>query len=116
MQATPGVQAASLTQIVPLQGNSWEQGIFPEGVPLDRDNVNSVLFHMISTDHFEVLGIPMLKGRAFNEWDREGAPLVAIIDETMAERFWPGEDPIGKRVTFETGAGASHDDPNPSDE
>jgi putative ABC transport system permease protein len=102
VEVLPGVQSASLTNIVPLGGNSWERGIWPEGVPIERDNVESVLFHMVSPGHFETFRIPIVKGRAFDETDREGGLLAAIIDETMAEKFWPGEDPIGKRVTFES--------------
>ncbi len=98
----PGTRQASLTNIIPLQGNSWERRIWPEGVPTERETGNSVLYHMISPGHFSVLGIPILKGRGFEDRDRDGAPLVAVIDESMAEKFWPGEDPIGKRVTFET--------------
>ena len=102
VQAAPGVSSASLTQIVPLQGNSWERGIIPEGMAVEPENFHSVLFHMVSTDHFNTLRIPILKGRAFDDGDRDGGALVCIIDETMAEKFWPGEDPLGKRVTFES--------------
>ena len=102
VQALPGVTAASLANIIPLGNSSWERGIWPEGVPIEQATVNSVLYHIVSPAHFDVLEIPILKGRTFTEADRDGAPLVAIIDETMAERFWPGEDPIGKRVTFES--------------
>ncbi len=101
VQGLPGVKTASLTQIVPLQGNSWERGIIPEGVAAEPENFSSVLYHMVSTDHFATFGIPMLRGRTFTEADIDGRELVCIIDDTMAEKFWPGEDPIGKRVTFE---------------
>jgi putative ABC transport system permease protein len=111
VQALPGVQTASMTQIVPLQGNSWEQGIVPEGTPREPENTQSVLYYMVSTDHFATFGISLMRGRLFNESDREGAPLVCVIDETMAEKFWPGEDPIGKRVNFEEGEGSTRENP-----
>jgi putative ABC transport system permease protein len=98
----PGVQLASMTQILPLEGSSWEQGIYPEGVATTPENVNSVLFYMVTPEHFDMFEIPLLQGRGFEQGDREGNVPVAIIDETMAERFWPGENPIGKRVTFES--------------
>ena len=98
----PGVELASMTQILPLEGNSWEQGIYPEGVAIAPENVNSVLFYMVTPEHFDVFEIPMLAGRGFEPQDREDNVSVAIIDETMAERFWPGESALGKRVTFET--------------
>jgi putative ABC transport system permease protein len=98
----PGVELASLTQILPLAGNSWEQGIFPEGVATEPENQQSVLFYMVTPEHFDMFEIPFIAGRGFEVADREDAVRVAIVDETMAERFWPGEDPIGKRVTFES--------------
>lgn len=100
--ALPGVESATLSQILPLQGNSWEQSIYPEGVPYDQENANSVLFYMVTPEHFDVFGIPVLGGRTFDAQDRDGNALVAVIDETMAERFWPGENAVGKRVTFES--------------
>ena len=101
----PGVTRASLTQILPLEGNSWEQSIYPEGVPTDAENASSVLYYMVTPEHFDMFRIPLLEGRGFEPSDRDGAVPVAIIDETMAERFWPGEDAVGKRVTFETDDG-----------
>ncbi len=109
----PGVQSASIANFVPLGGNSWERGIWPEGVPIDRETGESVLFHMISKDHFDTYGIALIKGRGFRQSDRDGGDLVAIVDHTMAERFWPDEDPIGKRVTLES---EDHDDDEATDE
>jgi putative ABC transport system permease protein len=109
--AMPQVESYAFSNLVPLQNNSWERSIWPEEIPATPETRNSVLFHMISPDHFAVLGIPLLRGRTFTEADREGGPLVAIIDESMADKFWPGEDPIGKRVTFETVPDAA-DGPN----
>ncbi|MCA9738853.1 MAG: ABC transporter permease [Gemmatimonadota bacterium] len=100
--ALPGVERASLTQILPLEGSSWEQGIYPEGVEYTQDNVQSVLYYMVTPEHFDVFQIPLLAGRGFEAQDRDGGDRVAIIDETMAERFWPGESAIGRRVTFES--------------
>ncbi len=102
VEVLPGVTSASLSQIVPLQGNSWENFIFPEGVEFEQENGRSVLYHMITPGHFETLGIPILRGRGFTTADREGSNRVIVVDERMAEMFWPGEDPIGKRVTYET--------------
>jgi putative ABC transport system permease protein len=55
---------------------------------------------VVSPDYFAVLQVPILRGRSFGPTDRDGAPLVTMIDETMAARFWPGQDPIGKRITI----------------
>ncbi len=102
VEALPGAESASLSQIVPLQGNSWENFIFPEGVEFEQENGRSVLYHMITPGHFETLGIPILRGRGLELSDREGGERVIVIDERMAEAFWPGDDPIGRRVTYET--------------
>ena len=102
LEALPGVEAASMSNIVPLQGNSWEMGIYPEGVEITPDNSSSVLYTIASEGYLDALRIPLLRGRAFTDHDRDESQRVAIIDETMAEKFWPGQDPIGKRVTFET--------------
>ena len=111
--ALPGSEAVSLSNIVPLQGNSWEQTIVPEGVPFDQEHWESVLFHMVKPGHFETLGIELVRGRAFTDADRDESPLVCVIDETMAEKFWPGEDPIGKRVAFEITEESDFNDPDP---
>jgi len=102
VEALPGATSASLSQIVPLEGDSWEDQIFPEGVEFDHEDGRSVLYHIITPDHFVTLGIPILRGRGFTAADREGAERVIVVDERLAEQFWPGENPIGKRVTYET--------------
>jgi len=101
-KALPGVQYASVSNIFPLSGNSWETGISPEGVdPNDDDLRDSVLYYIAGVDHFDVLGIDIVRGRKFDERDVPGAQRVVIIDETMAQKYWPGEDPLGKRITME---------------
>ena len=107
----PGVEQAALTQIVPLQGNSWEQSIFPEGIEITPESGSSVLYYIVTPEYFDVLDVPVLQGRTFDSSDRDGNTLVAVIDESMAEKFWPGENPIGKRVTFETAEGSTQDNP-----
>ena len=101
-KALPGVEYASVCQIFPLSGSSWETSISPEGVdPFDSDNRDSVLYYIADVDHFDVLGIEILRGRKFDERDVVGAQLSVIVDETMAEKYWPGEDALGKRLTVE---------------
>jgi putative ABC transport system permease protein len=62
----------------------------------------------VGGDFFQVMGIRLIRGRYFTEQDREGQPLVCIVDETMASTYWPGEDPIGKRLHL---GGGGHDQP-----
>ncbi len=113
VQAVPGVESAAATLLLPLTDRSWEMRILPEGVPFVRDEAQSVLFGIVSPEYFQTLGVPLVRGRGFTDGDRDGTDLVAIIDETMAERFFPGEDPIGKRVAFELAEGSNWDDPFP---
>ncbi len=99
-RAIPGVTNVSASLLLPLTDRSWELGIQPYGSAEAFDVGPSVLFNMVSEGFFTTLSVPVLKGRAFTDADRNDAAPVAIIDETMAERFWPGQDPIGQRVTL----------------
>jgi len=110
----PGVEHAAMTLSVPLSNRSWEMRILPGEGTFDKDSkekADSVLFNVVSEDSFTTLGIPLLRGRAFTDADRNGAPLVAVIDETMAARYWPGKEAIGQHVMLEApGRGANADD------
>ncbi len=97
----PGVRSSALALLVPLAHRSWERMIWPEGTPVEDATGQSVLYNIVSPSYFPTLGVPLIRGRNFQASDRNGSPLVTIVDETMAARFWPGQDPIGKRVTFE---------------
>jgi len=100
--ALPGVRSVSFQLLLPLGQRSWELRIHPEGVAVERETARSVLYNIVSPDYFRTFGVPLVRGRGFGQEDRDGAGLVTIIDESMAREFWPGENPIGKRVTFET--------------
>lgn len=106
LRALPGVRQAALLLLVPLSNRSWELRVHPDGVPVTPETGASVLYNVVSAEYFEVFDMPLVRGRNFTPADREGTPLVAIVDETLAEQYWPGEDPIGKRITFETELGA----------
>ncbi|HKE90606.1 MAG TPA: ABC transporter permease [Gemmatimonadales bacterium] len=97
----PGVRMAALTMLVPLSQRSWEFRIHPAGVPVLDATGQSVLYNIVSPEYFTVFGIPLVRGRGFAPSDRNGAALVTIVDETLAQRFWPAVDPIGQQVTFE---------------
>ena len=99
-RAIPGVTHASASLLLPLTDRSRELRVQPFGVTEAVEAGPSVLFNIVSEDFFSTLSVPVLRGRAFTEADRNDAAPVAIIDETMAERFWPGQDPIGQRVTL----------------
>ena len=63
-------------------------------------------FRSVSPDYFRVMGIPLLKGREFSGADHERAPMVAVINEAMAKRYWPNADPIGQRIKETSNEGA----------
>ena len=103
----PGVQSASVDGGAPLSGTA-RSTLYIEGRPAPQPGqAPPVLRHYIGPDHFVTLGIPLRRGRVFSAADGDGAPRVTVISESAARRFWPGEDPIGKRVWF--GGGSNFD-------
>ena len=99
VESLPGVKSAAVTSNLPLyrQGNSISVSI--EGRPAPPPGQELIVVtRMISTGYFDTMSIPLLSGRSFSDQDAATSPRVAVISETMARRFWPGEDPIGKRL------------------
>jgi putative ABC transport system permease protein len=94
---TAGVESAALTTAVPL-GQSIQSGVGAEGQPLTDGERLITAVRMVSPRYFSTLRIRMLAGRDFTSSDDAGASDVAIINETLAKRFWPGENAIGKRI------------------
>jgi len=93
----PGVQVASMVSLIPFGGSNTGQNLLIEGQPAPRPEDTPIFWQrIIDPAYFRVMRIPLLRGREFTEQDN-GSPRTAIINETMAKRFWPGEDPIGKR-------------------
>src|SRR5208283_2941037 len=75
------------------------QGFVPEGYVAPKGtNLIGAWPSRVMGSYFRAAGIPMLRGREFTEADRDGAPLVVIVNRTLAEKYWPGQDPIGKRI------------------
>ncbi len=98
VRAWPEVRSASFAFSVPLGYYSGGTVIYAEGQPVNPGEQTPVIgTNFIDGDYFETMQIPIVRGRSFRESDVEGAPLVAIVNETMAQRFWPNQDPIGKR-------------------
>ncbi|MEX2154733.1 MAG: ABC transporter permease, partial [Gemmatimonadaceae bacterium] len=106
----PGVRSASVDGGAPLAGTA-NSTLYTEGRPAPRPaEAPPVLRHYIAPDHFVTLGIPVRRGRVFTATDVAGAPRVTVISETAARRFWPNEDPLGKRVWFGGGSSFSSRD------
>jgi len=95
----PGVQGAAVAQNPPLAGG-FLRSIFPEGQDVTNQERILVQVNSISPGYFAAIGTPLLRGRDFTTADTSGAPSVVVINEVMAERFWPGQEAIGKRFKF----------------
>jgi predicted permease len=95
VQALPGVETAALARLVPLTREREGGRVWLPEKPRDED-VITVSRNFVTPDYFKVLQIPLVGGRNFDESDRMGAPLVAIINETLARRAFPGQDAVGR--------------------
>src|SRR5207253_2360517 len=102
----PGVLAAALVNYLPLaeeltRGDfQVEGGLRPKGFIVDKP--------CVSSGYFRTMEIHLLRGREFTERDTATAPAVVVVSQSVAQTLWPGEDPIGKRISME-------DDPGPGD-
>jgi len=95
----PGVQAVGATSLLPATGADTRGTFTPEGyVPPKGAGLNLAWIPEVMGDYFEAQGIKIIRGRDFTAADREDAPLVVIVNRTLAEHYWPGQDPIGKRL------------------
>ena len=99
VRAIPGVTKAGATDVIPLSGNHNDEVILAEGYQMKPGESIISPFRMdISPGYFEAMGISMTKGRSFDERDNETAPRVVIVDEQLAQHFWPNSDPVGRRM------------------
>jgi len=94
----PTVTVASLADWVPMNFNRKTDDAYPEGYAPRPHESLEVLHAEVAPRYFETLEVPILEGRDFAPYDDRKAPLVAIVDQTAAKRFWPGQDPIGKKL------------------
>jgi len=97
----PGVEAAGAVSALPFHDNSIDiDGSFGiEGRPAPTQDPSAFLT-IATTDYFAAMGIPLRSGRLFTRFDRDASQPVALIGETTARRFWPDEDPVGKKITL----------------
>jgi predicted permease len=99
LKAVPGVAAAGLTDTIPFGPGSSDSVIFAEGVvPKPGESIISAYQTRITPGYFETIGVRLLRGRLFEERDAAASPRVIVVDDRLAARFWPGADPIGKRM------------------
>ena len=99
----PGVKAAGAIQPLPMSGEQWVTTVQPEGRPEPPPAERlSGEYKAATPGYFAAMGIHLEKGRLFTERDVRGAPRVVLVSETLARRYYPDEDPIGKRIAFGT--------------
>jgi predicted permease len=98
LRALPGVASVTQAFSVPMGVISSQDEIIPDNQPLEPGQVPPVVFdNYVTSSYFETLRIPIKRGRTFSDTDNENAPKVAVINETMAKKFWPNGDALGRR-------------------
>jgi putative ABC transport system permease protein len=99
----PGAQFVGLTSALPMSGSNGATGFVPEGyVPPQGANMSLASVTLTVGNYFPTMKIPLLRGRVFTEGDKESAPLVVVINHKLAQHYWPGQDPVGKRLRLGT--------------
>jgi putative ABC transport system permease protein len=104
ISALPGVASASAVNHLPLAGDVWDRGLLIEGKPKPNPQTNpgiDAVYRVCRPGYFQTTGIVMEHGRDFTEQDRLETPGVVVINEKLAREGWPGEDPVGKRISFD---------------
>jgi putative ABC transport system permease protein len=100
LRTIPGAAAAGITTSLPLSGSELGVGFAIEGRPQAPGTRPSAAYWAVDPEYFSAMGIPVLKGRGFSDRDTPDSAKVLVISDTFARRYWPNEDPIGKRVTI----------------
>jgi putative ABC transport system permease protein len=99
LSALPGVTSASAINHLPLAGDTWNLGYSIDGRPVPPAGQKwSAVYRVVQPGYFTTAGLPLLEGRDFSPADRDGSVPVAIINKTMADRRWPGQSPVGRRM------------------
>src|SRR5215472_14802835 len=98
IQQLPGVKAVGAVSSLPLQGEKWSKFFVPLDRPLPTaiEQIPSIQYRAVAGHYFSAMGIPLVKGRLLDEHDQPNSPYSIVVNETLARRFWPRQDPIGK--------------------
>ena len=100
LASTPGTRSVAVAGGPPLNP-SFMRSVFLEGLESEEDgNGRLVQVNSVSDNYFRTVDMPLLRGRPFQPSDDQGTPIVAVVNQTMAQRFWPGEAALGKRFKF----------------
>jgi putative ABC transport system permease protein len=103
VRALPGVERVGAVNILPLSSNYDSRGVQVEDHPRPEGQGLSPQARSVTTGYFAALGVSLLRGRLFDVRDATDGPLVVVISDAMARQYWPGEDPLGRRITFNSG-------------
>jgi predicted permease len=96
LAAIPGMQTVGLGMYSPLDGNQWTDGVYPAGKPFPGPtDDNDGMLNRVSPGFLDAVGEPVIRGRGLKQSDNENAPLVAVVNEAFAKKFFPDDDPIG---------------------
>jgi putative ABC transport system permease protein len=99
VKALPGVQSAAVGTNLPMSGSNTSASFSVEGLQVAQGESSPHGDpHYVSSDYFQTMQIPLLKGRYFTEQDTKDSLPITIVDDVLADRYWPGEDPVGKRI------------------
>ena len=104
VRALPGVTSAS-AGTNPVQLSGWQNNFLREGLQATTAEQPNAESEVVAPDYFATLRAPIVRGRALDTRDKKGAPLAVVIDETLAQQIFPGEDPLGKRLSSAPGDG-----------
>jgi predicted permease len=103
LRQLPGADGAGLTTFLPATGDNSSQTFVAEGfVPPRGANLNLATSAQVTGDYFHAMGIPLLRGRYFTDADKAGTQLVLIVNQKLAQHYWPNQDPLGKRLHIGT--------------
>ena len=100
IKTIPGVESVGFVSAGPQFGGFESTDVLPEGEAITTGDYPQAVYFNTSQNYFATMGIPLLRGRDFSGSDNASAPPVAVINQTMAQRFWPNENAIGKRLTL----------------
>jgi putative ABC transport system permease protein len=101
LKTVPGIESAGMVMNLPLTGSSMNRGFSVEGRPDPKPDQNVTMdYQVVSPDYFTTLGIPLKRGRGITEADTQNSLRVIVINQTMAQHYWPNEDPVGKRMAI----------------
>ena len=124
LRANPAVRGVEVTDVPPLRAGDQDVGVVPEGKPLPPDGPPAVWYRSVTPGYLALMRMRLVAGRFFEPTDRKGAPMVGIVNEEAARRFWGSDNPIGRTLAIGSGpdadrltivgvvASGRHDGPN----